>query len=83
MILPDPPHHCHLQLPSWLTSNIPHAVSQVLMNSMLPIPLHFLAIKLHLLDCIDIVRYIDLVEVIATSLADEISVICWRADRHG
>ena len=53
------------------------------MNSMLPIPLHFLAIKLHLLNCIDIVRYIDLVEVIATSLADEISVICWRADRHG
>jgi len=53
------------------------------MNSMLPIPLHFFAIKLHLLNCIDIVRYIDLVEVIATSLADEISVICWRADRHG
>lgn len=67
----------------WLTSNIPHAVSQVLMNSTLPIPLRLIAIELHLIDYVDGVGYVDFVEVAATSLANQMSVICWSADRYG
>ncbi len=67
----------------WLASDIPHAVSQVLMNSALPIPLHLVAIELHFLDYVDVIRYVDFVEVAATPLADEMSVICWSADRYG